>query len=171
MATKQQDQFNELQKKNLEAAMRLAQLSIENSQRIMEIQVNTAKSLFEEGVENAKAITAAKDPKQALELRTQYAQVSTEKMLTCAREIAEITAKTQAEFGKLVGEQLSIGGTDMFEAMQKMFKGIPVTDQNALGVVQSAMETTRTAFEQMTRASAEAFQAFTQAGGKGQGRK
>ncbi|MBS0553745.1 MAG: phasin family protein, partial [Proteobacteria bacterium] len=33
-----QEQMNELQKKNLEAAMRLAQLSIENSQRIMEIQ-------------------------------------------------------------------------------------------------------------------------------------
>ena len=171
MATKQQDQFNELQKKNLEAAMHLAQLSIENSQRIMEIQVNTAKSLFEEGVENAKAITAAKDPKQALELRTHYAQVSTEKMLACAREIAEITARTQAEFGKLVGEQLSTGGSDVFEAMQKMFKGMPMTDQNALGAMQSAMETTRNAFEQMTRASTEAFQAFTQAGGKGQGRK
>mgnify|MGYP001019803867 CR=1 FL=1 len=39
MATKQEQQFNEIQKKNLEAAMRLAQLSIENSQRIMELQV------------------------------------------------------------------------------------------------------------------------------------
>ena len=37
MASKQ-EQLNELQKKNLEAAMRLAQMSIENSQRIMEIQ-------------------------------------------------------------------------------------------------------------------------------------
>ena len=51
MANKQeQQQLNEIQKKNLEAAMRLAQLSIENSQRIMELQVGTAKSLFEEGV-------------------------------------------------------------------------------------------------------------------------
>ena len=40
MANKQeQQQLNEIQKKNLEAAMRLAQLSIENSQRIMELQV------------------------------------------------------------------------------------------------------------------------------------
>jgi len=166
MATNKQEQFNELQKKNLEAAMRLAQLSIENSQRIMEIQVNTAKNLFEEGVENAKAITAAKDPKQALELRTNYAQATTEKMLACAREIAEITSKAQAEFGKLVGEQLSTGGTDMFEAMQKMFKGMPIADQNALGAMQAAMDTTRAAFEQMTKASTEAFQSFSKAGTK-----
>lgn len=164
MATNKQDQFNELQKKNLEAAMRLAQLSIENSQRVMEIQVSTAKALFEEGVQNAKALSSIKDPKQAVELRTQYAQTTTEKMLSCAREIAEITTRTQAEVGKLVGEQLTTGSADVFEAMQKLFKGMPITDQNAMGAMQTAMDTTRAAFEQMTRASAEAFQAFSQGG-------
>src|SRR5690606_39894541 len=67
MATKQ-DQMNELQKKNLEAAMRLAQMSIENSQRIMELQVSTAKTLFEDGVKNAKAMSAVKDPKELMEI-------------------------------------------------------------------------------------------------------
>ena len=166
MANKQ-DQFNELQKKNLEAAMRLAQLSIENSQRIMEIQVSAAKSLFEEGVGNAKAMSAVKDPKDMMNLRANYAQTTTEKMLACAREIAEITSTTQAEFGKLVGEQLTSGSQDMFEAMQKMFKGMPISDQNALGAMQTAMDTTRAAFEQMTRASTEAFQALTQQGTRG----
>ncbi|MFN3986314.1 MAG: phasin family protein [Rhodocyclaceae bacterium] len=164
MATKQ-DQFNELQKKNLEAAMRLAQMSIENSQKIMELQVSTAKSLFEEGVNNAKALSAAKDPKAMMDLRSQFAQSSTERMLQCAREIAELTSKTQAEVGKLVSEQLSSGGQDVFDAMQKMFQGMPVTDQNALNAIQTAMDTTRAAFEQMARASTEAFQMFNQAGG------
>ncbi|MBN8443142.1 MAG: phasin family protein [Thauera sp.] len=162
-----QDQLNELQKKNLEAAMRLAQLSIENSQRIMEIQVSTAKTLFEEGVHNAKALSSVKDPKEMMDLRTQFAQSTTEKMLACAREIAEITTRTQAEVGKLVGEQLTTGSHDVFEAMQKMFKGMPITDQNALGAMQTAMETTRAAFEQMTRASTQAFQSFSQPAAKG----
>ena len=161
MATKQ-DQFNELQKKNLESAMRLAQLSIENSQKIMELQVQTAKSLFEEGVQNAKALTTVKDPKEMMDLRTSYAQSTAEKMLSCAKAIAEITAATQAEVGKMVGEQLSTGSSDVFEAMQKMFKGMPITDQNAMGAIQTAMDTTRAAFEQMSKASAEAFQSFTQ---------
>lgn len=160
MATKQ-DQMNELQKKNLEAAMRLAQMSIENSQRIMELQVSTAKTLFEDGVKSAKAMSAAKDPKELMELRTQFAQATTEKMLSCAREIAEITARTQSEVGKLVGEQLTTGSQDMFDAMQKLFKGMPITDQNAMTAIQTAMDTTRNAFEQMARASAEAFQAFS----------
>lgn len=167
MASKQ-DQFNELQKKNIEAAMQLAQMSIENSKRIMEIQVGAAKSLFERGVENAKAQSAAKDPQDLMQLRAQYAQDTTERMLSCAREIAEITASTQAAFGKLVGEQLSSGSQDMFEAMQKMFSGMPIADNNAMGAMQTAMDTTRSAFEQMARASTEAFSAFTQ---QGKGRK
>ncbi len=166
MAANKQDQFNELQKKNLEAAMRLAQLSIENSQRIMEIQVSAAKSLFEDGVQNAKAQTTAQNPKDVVELRAQYAQNTTEKMLACAREIAEITTRTQTEVGKLVSEQLTTGSQDVFEAMQKMLKGLPITDQNALNSFQTAVDTARSAFEQITRASTEAFQAFGQPAGK-----
>lgn len=160
------EQFNELQKKNLEAAMRLAQLSIENSQRIMELQVSTAKQLFEEGVANAKAMSAAKDPKALMDLRTAYAQSTTEKMLACARQIAEITAQTQNQVGKMVSEQLSTGSSDVFEAMQKMFTGMPIADQNATQAFQTAIDTARSAFEQMTRASTEAFQAFSNPKGR-----
>ncbi|MDY0012279.1 MAG: phasin family protein [Rhodocyclaceae bacterium] len=170
MVTKQ-EQLNEIQKKNLEAAMRLAQLSIENSQKIMELQVQTAKALFEEGVHNAKAMTAIKEPKDVLDLRTAYAQSTTEKMLSCAKAIAEIASQTQAEVGKMVTEQLSSGSQDVFDSMQKMFKGMPITDQNALGAIQTAMDTTRAAFEQMTKASTDAFQVFSQMGGATKGKK
>ncbi|TVO55290.1 phasin family protein [Denitromonas halophila] len=162
------EQLNALQKKNLEAAMRLAQMSIENSQRIMELQVRTAKTLFEDGVNNAKAMTTTQDPQDMLRLRTEYAQASTERMLACAREIAEVAAQAQTEVGKMVSEQLATGGNDVFEAINKMFTGMPITDQNAMGAVQGAMDNARAAFEQMTRASTEAFQAFTQVGAAAQ---
>ena len=167
MATKN-DQTNELQRKNIEAAMRLAQMSIENSQRIMELQVQTAKALFEDGVENAKAMTATQDPQKIVELRSQYAQATTERMLACAREIAEVAARSQAEVGKMVSEQLNSGGQDVFEAFNKMFTGMPVTDQTAVNAIQGAMDTARNAFEQMTRASTDAFQAFSQVGAAAQ---
>lgn len=171
MPTKQQEQFNELQRKNLEAAMRLAQLSIENSQRIMELQVQTARALFDEGVENAKALATTADPKQALTLRTHFAQSTTEKMLACARQIAEITSSTQAEVGRLVGQQLSTGGADMVESLQKMFQGMPIADSNALASVQTAMDTARAAFEQITAASQQAFSTLTGMAGAATGGK
>ena len=80
--------------------------------------------------------------------------------------LAGCAPKTQAEVGKMVSEQLTGGGADMFESIQKMFKGMPVGDHNALGTIQGAMDTARAAYEQMTKASTEAFQAFTKMGGK-----
>lgn len=154
------EQFNELQKKNLDAAMRLAQLSIENSQRIMELQVETAKALFEDGVSNAKTLSEVRDPQQALDVRSQFAQATTERMLGCARKIAEITSETQAEFGRMVGQQLTSGSQEMVEAMQKMLTGMPVGSHQATNAIQTAMETTRQAFEQITKASTDAFNSF-----------
>lgn len=154
------EQFNEVQKKNLDAAMRLAQLSIENSQRIVELQVETAKSLFEDGVHNAKALSDVKDPKQVMDLRTQFAQATTERMLACARKIAEITTETQAEFGRMVGQQLTSGSQDMAEAMQKMLTGMPVGSHQTTNAIQTAMDSARQAFEQITKASTDAFNVF-----------
>lgn len=168
MASKQgQDQLNEFQRKNLEAAMQLAQMSIENSQRIMELQVGTAKNLLEDGVNNARALSTVTDPQSAMELHTRFTQTSAEHMLACAREMAELTSRAQAEVGKLLSEQLTDGSKDVFQAMQKMFQGMPVAGHNATATnaIQTAMDTTRVAFEQMTRASTEAFQVFNQFSG------
>lgn len=162
MAT-QAEQMSELQRKNLDAAMKLAQLSINNSQRIMQIQVDTARSLFDESVTNARELTAVKDPAKLVDLRARYAQLTTERMLACAREIAQISAETQAAFGKMVGEQLSGGSTDLMESVRKMLSGMPVASTHALGSMQEAVDAARSAFEQVAKASKEAFAHVTQA--------
>lgn len=158
------EQLTELQRKNMDAAMRLAQLSIENSQRIMQLQVETAKALFEDGAKNARALTEAKDPQQAMNLRAQFTQDTTEKLLACARQIAELTSQTQSEFGRMVTEQLSSGSKDMMEAMQKALSGMPIGSHNAGSAIQQAMDTARAAFEQVTKASTEAFSALSSMG-------
>ncbi|MDR2260879.1 MAG: phasin family protein [Azoarcus sp.] len=156
------EQINDLQKKGLEAAVQLAQLSIENTQRVIEIQVAVAKSLFEDSIKNAKDLSSAKDAQEAVQLRTRFAQNTAEKVFAGAREIAEIATQAQAEVGKFVGEQLTVGSHEVFGAIQNLFKGLPIADQDTLNAIQSTLNTTRVAVEQMTRASSEAFQAFTQ---------
>jgi phasin family protein len=166
MVTKQQEQFSELHQKNLDAAMRLAQLSIENSQRIMELQVETAKALFEEGVQNAKALAQVKDPKAAMDLRTEYARSTTETMLAAARRIAEIATETQSEFGRLFGGHVMGGSKEFTDAVQKMFSFNPSAGQAvqaAMGSLQQAMDMARGAFDQITRASTDAFETLGKA--------
>ncbi|MCL2591044.1 MAG: phasin family protein [Betaproteobacteria bacterium] len=163
MTAKPEQQFNEIQKKSLEAAVQLAQLSIENTQRVIEVQVAVAKSLFEDSVNNAKALSGIRNPQEAVQLRTRFAQNSAEKVFAGAREITEIATKAQAQISKLVGEQITSNSTEILGTIQQMFQGLPIADEGTISAIQNTLNTTRTAVDRLTRASSEAFQAFSQA--------
>lgn len=150
------EQFTELHRKNMETAMRMAQLSIENSQRIMALQSELAKEMFQSGVENAKALTTARDPQSALQLRTEYAQETTQRMVAAAQQIAEISNGARAEFARLVTEQLASGSQDMTESMQAFMKNLPGQTPNMMESFQQAIATANQAFEQITKASTAA---------------
>jgi phasin family protein len=150
------EQFSELHRKNMEAAMRMAQLSIENSQRIMALQSELAKEMFKSGVENAKAQTGATDPQAMMALRTQYAQETTQRMVAAAQQIAEISNSARAEFARLVTEQLASGNQDMTESMQAFMKTLPGQTPNMMESFQQAIATANAAFEQISKASTAA---------------
>ena len=148
------EQFSELHRKNMEAAMKLAQMSIENSQRIVALQADVAKTLFQDSVDNAKALASAKDPQQAVALRANYTQETAQKMVAAASEIAEIGNASRTEFSRLLTEQLASGSKDMMEAFQSFFTALPGQNANVMESMQQAMANANKAFEQITKASA-----------------
>ncbi len=149
--------LNELNRKNMEAAMRLAQLSIENSQRVMSLQNELARELFNDGVSNAKAQSSAKDPQEVLRLRAQYAQETAQKMMVTAQKVAMIGNDARTEFSRMLTEQLASGSQEMTDAFQGFFKTMPGQSANMLEVMQQAMSTANSAFEQMAKATTATF--------------
>ena len=152
------DQLNELHRKNMEAAMRLAQLSIDNSQRIMALQTGLAKDLFEKSVENAREQATAKDPGALMNLRARYAQDTAQRMMQTAQEIATIGAEARSEFSRLLTEQLASGSRDMSDAFQAFFKSMPGGGGKAMDVFENAMANANKAFDQIAKASSAAFE-------------
>jgi phasin family protein len=150
-------EFGEIQRKNMEAAMRLAQISIDNSQRIMELQSQLARELFENSVEQTKLQATSKDPQDIVKLRAQYAQETTQKMIAAAQQVAEIGNSARVEFSRLLTEQLAAGSQDMVDAFQSFFKALPGQNSNILETMQQAMANANKAFEQMSKAAATAF--------------
>jgi len=161
------EQFSELNRKNMEAAMRLAQLSIENSQRVVALQNELARELFEDGMENARAQAGAKDPQEVLRLRSQYAQHTAQKMMGAAQKIAAIGNEARGEFARLLTEQLASGSHEIADAFQGLFKTLPGQNASVLETMQQAMATANSAFEQMTKASTAAFANFAESAAPG----
>jgi phasin family protein len=157
-------EFGEIQRKNLEAAMRLAQISIENSQRIMSLQSQLARDLFQDSVDQAKATTGATAAEDLVQLRTHYTQETMQKLITTAQQVAEIGNNTRVEFSRLLTEQLAAGSQEMADAFQSFFKALPGQNSNVLETMQKAMATANAAFEQISRASSAAFEGTGKAG-------
>lgn len=160
--------LNELNRKNMEAAMRLAQLSIENSQRVMSLQNDLARELFNDGVANAKAQAGAKDPQEVLRLRAQYAQDTTQKMMVTAQRVAEIGNDARVAFSRMLTEQLASGSQEMTDAFQGFFRTLPGQNANMLEVMQQAMSSANSAFEQIAQATAANFAGMAGMAQKGQ---
>ncbi|MDO8930757.1 MAG: phasin family protein [Rhodocyclaceae bacterium] len=151
------EQLGEMNRKNMEAAMRLAQLSIENSQKIMALQSELARELFQESVSNAKAQTSAKDPQEIMNLRTRYAQETAQKMMESAQKVAEIGNDARVEFSRLLTEQLASGSHELMDSFQTFFKALPGQSPNVMEAMQQAMARANSAFEQITQVSSAAF--------------
>ena len=153
------EQLSEMHKRSIDAAMRLTQMSLENSKRIMELQVETARALFEESVKNARALTEAKDPQGARALRTQFAQETSTKMMEAMRQMTEITAEAQAEFNRMLGQQMAGTSQEMMENFKKMMSvsALPGNSGDAFAAMQKAFGTAKDAFDQIAKASTAAF--------------
>ena len=160
------NEFGEIQRKNLEAAMRLAQLSIDNSQRIMALQTQLARDLLTDTLTQAKDQAVKTDPVDAMTVRARYTQETMQKMLAVAQEIADISNGARAEFSRLLTEQLAAGSNDMVDAFQSFFKALPGQNSNVLETMQQAMSNANAAFEQMAKASAKVFEGATMQGGR-----
>jgi phasin family protein len=159
--TGKNEQFSELNRKNMDAAMRLAQLSIENSQRVMALQNELARELFNDGVENARAQAGAQDPQEVLRLRAEYAQETSRKVMAVAQQVAAIGNEARVEFSRMLTEQLASGSQEMADAFQGFFKAMPGQNANVMEVMQQAMATANSAFEQIAQASTAAFSGMT----------
>jgi phasin family protein len=150
------EQFSELNRKSMDAAIHMAQLSMDNSRRIMALQSDLAKEMFQSGIENVTALAAAKDPQAAMKLRTQFAQQTTERMMAAAQQIAEISSAARAELTRLVSEQLASGSHDMTESMQAIMKTLPNQTPNMMESFQQSVATATAAFEKLSKASTAA---------------
>lgn len=161
--TNKTEQLSELQRRNMDTAMQLAQLSIENSQRVMALQNELARELFQSSVDNARALAAAKDAEEAMRLRAEYAQETARKIMGAAQRIAEIGNEARSNFARMLTEQLAAGNQEMADAFQAFLKTLPGQAPNMLQAMQQAVAMANSAFEQIAKATAASFAGWSEA--------
>lgn len=145
------DQLVALNKANLETAMKFAGVALQGAERILDVQLKAARNALADSVENAKVIASVKDIQQLSALKDTLARPSIEKATAYAKSVYDVTAATQAEFGKLVEEQVSEFNKQVVTALDRMVKTAPAGSEVGIAALKSGITAVNSAYDNMSK--------------------
>jgi len=161
MAAPKQEPIIDIQKKTLDAAMHLAQITMENGQRIAEVQVETARSIFEDTINGLRSMAEAKDSRAAMEVRNELTQRCGEHVMAGTLKVADLATSASTEVGRMIAQQMASGSASLVDMMSRVVQSMPVTGAEGMNIFQGSLDSTRSAMEQMSKAGQEALSSLT----------
>lgn len=153
------EQLVAINKASLEVAMKFAGVALQGAERILDLQLKAAKTAFADSVENAKTIAAVKDLQQLAALKDSMGQPTLEKATAYAKSVYDVTSATQAEFGKLVEEQVSEFNKQVVTALDKIVKTAPAGSEVGIAALKSGIAAVNSAYENVSKVAKQ----FTEA--------
>jgi len=141
----------EMNKANIETAMKFAGIALEGAERMIELQLKAAKAAFADSIQGAKALASVKDLQQFAALNDNLAQPSIEKASAYARSVYDVAAATQAEFNKIVEEQVADFNKQTVAALDKMVKTAPAGSELGIATLKSSIAAVNSAYDNLSK--------------------
>jgi len=145
------EQWVALNQANLEVAVKFAGVALQGAERILELQVKAAKTAFADGVESVKTLAAIKDVQQLTAIKDSLAQPAIEKATAYARSVYDAAAATQAEFGKLVEEQVAEYNKQVVATLDKLVKTAPAGSELGIAALKSGIAAVNSAYDNLSK--------------------
>lgn len=145
------EQLIALNKANVEAALRFASVALNGAERFMELQMNAAKSALAEGIENARALTSVRDFDQLASLKDTVVQPTFEKATAYAKQVYDVASATQADFSKLVEEQMGELNKQAVATLDQLVKSAPAGSEVGIAAMKSTLAAVNSGFDNLTK--------------------
>jgi phasin family protein len=150
------EQFVQLSKSSIQAALTLADITLQSAERLMDIQLKSGKDALDHGLRNAKALSDVKNVQDLIALQSTATQPSIEKALSYSRSVYEVASDAQTRINKVIEARISELSGEMIAAMDKAVKSAPAGSETALAAFKSAIAATNNVYDSMTRAAHQA---------------
>jgi phasin family protein len=141
----------EMNKANIDTAMKFAGIALEGAERMIELQLKAAKAAFADSIQGAKALASVKDLQQFAALNDNLTQPSIEKATAYARSVYDVAAATQAEFNKIVEEQVAEFNKQTVAALDKMVKTAPAGSELGIATLKSSIAAVNSAYDNLSK--------------------
>lgn len=147
------EQFPELNKNNIDNALRIAKTTMESTERLIKLQLEAAKQAIEENAKNAKALSEVQDLQQMMAVRAKLAGSGVENALSYSRKVYEVAAQAQAELAELFEEGLTAYTENLVNVVEKTTGSAPAGSDLAIAALKSTVAATQAVVDSMTKAA------------------
>lgn len=147
------DQISTTGKGNVDAALKLANLSIEAANQLMNLQMAAAKAFVNDQSASVQTLASAHDPHSMPAMPTKLAEKTAESALDYSRKVYEIAAHTQQEIAAVMEERFNAMRQEMQGAMTELLQHAPGGAEPAVNAMKAAFAATQNAFDAMSKAA------------------
>jgi phasin family protein len=144
---------SDLSRVTVEAAAKVAKISMDNAERTMAVQLEYAKGAISQATINARALSQVKDVQALLALPTRIAENTLENMMGYGRSLYEVAATTQAEYSRLAEERMALFQQAITETVDEAAKSAPAGGDFAVAAIKSQLTAATAAFDSFTKAA------------------
>ena len=153
------EQFVAFNKAGLETAVKFAGVALQGAERILDIQVKATKNAIADSVENAKAIAGAKDLQQLAAIKDSMTQPTIDKATAYAKNVYDVATATQAEFSKVVEEQIAEFNRQVVAALDRMTKNAPAGSEVGIAALKQGIAAVNSTYDNLSKVAKQ----FTEA--------
>ncbi|MBC7454403.1 MAG: TIGR01841 family phasin [Massilia sp.] len=134
--------------------------AFEGVEKLVELNITAAKASLEESSAAARQLLSAKDPQEFFSLTAAQMQPSAEKAMAYSRQVAAITAGTQAEFTKAAETQIAETNRKVISLVDEVSKNAPAGSENVVAAFKTSLGNANAGYEQITKTTKQAVQAI-----------
>ena len=147
------EQFAEVNKSNVDAALKFAKVSFDATERLLGLQLAVARDALSEGAKNAKVFAEVKDVQDFTALRGKFAETGSEKWADYSKAVYDVAQQTQAQWSQLFEAQISEVNKNIATALDKAVKTAPAGADVAISAIKSTLAASSAAIDSMTKAA------------------
>jgi phasin family protein len=146
------EQLAALSKSQLEAALKIAELTGENFEKLADVQLKAAKTAYEDAAKSLRQIASIQDVSEIAALSSGAAQPAWDKASTYARSLYEVLSGAQSEFASVLEQQVAEFNKNVVVTLDAVIKSAPAGSESALAGVKAAIQSANGVYETLVKA-------------------
>ena len=144
------EQFAASNKATVDSLLAVANTALATAERIAALNLGAARTALEDSSSAAKALSAVKNPNEAVALQSAMVQPAVEKAVDYSRSLYEISSDSQQQLAKMLEAQFADFQKQVSSMVAQATKAAPAGSETIVAAMQSAINSANTAFGNMT---------------------